>query len=316
MLKNKQIELLVLPAVQNIGEITKDMNIKVTKSYYSELEFIFKDNQVSILTEGRDINSFSAVWLSSYWPTRDLATAVKQYLDAYNIPTTYTESSTSKITDAMEFSLANILTPDTYYVKDSVALKHISDIEKICKYPMIMKTTKGFGGKNAELITSRKELKEAIENRDQKYKYMFQKYIDNNYDWGVMVVNGKIVSGERSYPKDGEFLNNCSAGATEIFTKIEDIPKEIQEIAYNGAKALGLSWSRADIVVEKTTNKPYLLEINRFPGITKDTTEVSGACEFITNHLAINNLLPNEIPTVAIDTSVAVPSLAFQSVIA
>ena len=33
MHKNQQIEILVLPSTQNIEEITKDLNIKITKAY-------------------------------------------------------------------------------------------------------------------------------------------------------------------------------------------------------------------------------------------------------------------------------------------
>ena len=296
MNKNNKIELLVLPSVKNIEEITKNINVKVTKAYYTELEFIFKNNKASILHNGRDINSFSAVWLSSYWSTRDIATAIKQYLDSYNIPTTHVESGTSKLTDAMGFSLENIPTPDTYFLKYTQTLHHLDDIEKICGFPVIMKTTKGFGGLNAKFIKSKKELIAEIESRNKNYEYMFQRFIPNDYDWGIMVVNGKVVSGERSYPKSGEFRNNHSIGATEIFADIETIPEEVKEIAINGAKALGLSWSRSDIVVDKTTKQPYLLEVNRFPGITSKTTEVSGAREFIKNYLDINGLLPKEMP--------------------
>lgn len=292
---NNKIELLVLPAVENIDDITKGLNIKVTKAYYSGLEFIFKDNKVSIIHKGRDLNTFTAVWLSSHWSTRDLASTVKQYLDSNDIPTTYVECSTSKITDAMDFSLGKILTPDTYYVRDSQAIKHLPDIERVCKYPMIMKTTTGFGGRNAALIRNRHELIHAIGSRDQSFKYMFQKFIPNDYDWGVMVVNGKVVSGEKSYPKDGEFRNNCSNGATEVFIDPEEIPEEIKDMALDGARTLGLSWSRADIVVDSETGQPYLLEVNRFPGITKGTTEVLGAYEFLTSYLEIKGLLPNEI---------------------
>jgi biotin carboxylase len=293
---NNKIDLLILPPVENIQDITKNMNVNVTTSYYSNLEFIFKDNEVSILYKGRDINTFSAVWLSSHWSSRELATAVKQYLDFYNIPNTYTETSTSKVTDSVGFSLSSLQCPDTYYVRTSRALSRILNIEKVCGYPMIMKRTKGFGGKNAEFINSRKELSLAIKHRNKKYQYMFQQFIENDYDWGVMVVNGKVVSGEKSYAKDGEFKNNAIAGAKEVFTELEDIPEEIQEMAISGARSLGLFWSRSDIIVDKYTNKPYLLEVNRFPGITKETTEVAGATEFISTYLDINGLLPKEVP--------------------
>ena len=307
MYKNQQIELLVLPAVQNIKDITKDLNVKITKAHYSNIEFIFKDNKVSILHKGRDINTFTAVWLSSHWSTRELASTVKQYLDSHNIPTTYVENNTSKITDTLDFAFGQLPIPNTYYVKDSQVLKHIEDIENVCNYPMIMKPTKGFGGKNTTLLNSRKDLLKAISTRKEQHKYMFQEFIPNEYDWGVMVVNDKVVSGEKSYPKCGEFRNNCSNGATEIFVDPKKIPEDIKEIAMLGARSLSLSWSRADIIIDKNTQKPYLLEVNRFPGITKGTTEVSGAKEFLTNYLEANGLLSKshsniQLPVLGIHT--------------
>ncbi|MCK9368401.1 hypothetical protein M0R04_00265 [Candidatus Dojkabacteria bacterium] len=282
-MNSKKIELLVLPSIQNIEEIIKGIPIVLTKANYSSLEFRFKDNAVSILHKGRDIKSFSLVWLSSSWYSRDLATTVKLYLDNYNVPNTFVEQSTSKITDNMNFVLNGIPCPNTYYMKKSKIMRHLEDIEAVCGYPMIMKDSKGHHGKNSAYISTREELIEKISNQKPRKRYIFQKYIANDYDWGVLVANNKVVSAERSYHKDGEFRNNV--GATEVFSNICDVPEDIKEIALKGSKILGLSWSRSDIVVDKKTSLPYLLEVNRFPGITTDSSEVTGACEFITKHI-------------------------------
>lgn len=281
--KKKQIELLVLPSIQNIEEISKDIPVKITKGYYSGLEFCFKNNKASILYKGRDIKTFSLVWLSSFWGSRDLATTVQLYLDHFKIPNTFVEQSTSKITDSMNFVLNKIPFPDTYYIDNTEISEHINDIEKICSYPLIMKDVKGCGGNNAAFITSREELLKSIADQNDSKKFLFQKYIVNDYDWGVLVANNKVVSAERSYPQDGEYRNNV--GAKEVFVDICDIPEDIKDIALKAGNTLGLSWSRSDIIVERGTGKPYLLEVNRFPGITTESSEVTGACEFLKNYL-------------------------------
>ena len=61
--------------------------------------------------------------------------------------------------------------------------------------------------------------------------------------------------------------------------------KEIKNIALNAGNALSLLWSRSDIIVDKNTHLPYILEVNRFPGITMGSTEVDGANNFIKNYL-------------------------------
>ncbi|MHC1716812.1 MAG: RimK family alpha-L-glutamate ligase [Candidatus Dojkabacteria bacterium] len=286
MKKNyKELELLVLPPTENIEEIIKDLPIKLTKAYYASLEFHFKDNIATILHEGRDIKTFSFVWLSSTWYTRDLATTVKLYLEKNNVPHSFVEQNTSKITDTMNFVLNEIPYPDTYYIESSKAMERLDEIEEICGYPMIMKSSKGFGGNDTSYIASREELIENISNRKENKKYLFQRYIENNYDWGILVANNEIISAERSYPMKGEFRNNSSAGATEVFEKLHDIPEDIKAIALKAGNVLGLQWSRSDIIVDSISGLPYLLEVNRFPGITMGSTEVTGASAFIKNCL-------------------------------
>ncbi len=280
------MEILVLPPTENIQAIIKNLPVKLTTAYYYSLQFQLKNNNTQILLNGRDIKEFSFVWLSSSWNTRDLATAVKIYLEESSTPHSFVEQNTSKITDSMTFVLNDIPYPNTYFVESMKTMDHLKQIEKTCGYPLIMKDSKGFGGNDMSYISCEEELKKVISKNHQNKKYIFQQYIPNNYDWGVLVSNNRIVSAERSYPKPGEFRNNCSAGATEIFDDIKNIPAGVKAIALKASTLLGLQWSRSDIIIDKISNKPYLLEVNRFPGITLDSTEVVGANSFLRSCLA------------------------------
>lgn len=280
-------DLLVLPSIENITEIVEDSstNIKLIKGHYYNLEFRFKESKVHLVHLGIDIKKFSTVWLTSFWGSRDLAYAVKLYLDHFGTPHTFVEESTSKITDQVKFTLNNILAPDTFFVDTQDIADYIEEIEEVCSYPLIIKDTRGSRGKYSAYIRNRKELLAKFPELLKHRKYLFQKFIPNEYDWGVLVANGKVISGEKSYPKDGEFRNNVCNGAKEVFVEIEDIPKPIQDMAVKASKALGLSWSRSDIIVDKNTNIPYMLEVNRCPGITSGTSEVSGAQQFLKSYL-------------------------------
>ncbi|MCA9382023.1 hypothetical protein KC660_01290, partial [Candidatus Dojkabacteria bacterium] len=164
-------------------------------------------------------------------------------------------------------------------------LKYIERIEEVCSYPLIVKDINGSGGKHSAHITNREELLKEYNSLPKHKKYMFQSYIVNDYDWGVMVANGRIVSAEKSYKLDGEFRNNAAQGAEEVFVKAGEIPENIKEIASRASEALKLTWSRSDILIQKDTGKAFLLEVNRFPGITSGSTEVTGAQQFIMSHL-------------------------------
>lgn len=278
--------LLVLPNIENIDEIIGEngSTINLTKGHFYNLEFRFKNNNAELLLNGMNIKDFSSVWLSSFWRSRDLAYAVKLYLDHFKTPHTYVEKSTSKITDQLYFVFNDILTPDLFFVDTPDITKYIEKIEDICSYPLIIKDIKGSRGLDSAFIRNREELMKQLLDLPKNKKYLFQKFVPNEFEWGVMVVNGNVVSAEKSYPKGDEFRNNAK-GTKEVYVAVKDIPKIISIMAIKASKALRLSWCRCDILVDKYTEIPYLLEVNRCPGITSGTSEVRGAQTFLKTYL-------------------------------
>lgn len=285
------LKLLVLPTIERIDEIVQGISkdISLTKGNLQKIEFAFKNNKVKLSYRGFDLKDFSLVWLSSFWNSRDIGYAIRIYLDHFNVKHSFVEKSTSKVTDQVNFGLNNILTPNTYFVNTKDISEYIERIEDVCGYPLIIKDTKGSRGKYSAYIKNRKELISKFRELPKHRKYIFQEYIPNEYDWGVLVANGEVVSAEKSYPKDGEFRNNASNGAREVFVNIEEIPDQIKDIAIRASEVLGLSWARSDIIVDKDTNIPYLLEVNRCPGITSGSTEVKGAQQFLNYYLGSTN---------------------------
>jgi len=276
-----------LPTVKDIEKVLArfPFPINLTKGNFKELEFIFHKKNTKILYNGINLTNFDFIWLSSYWDSRDLAYAVKLYLDKTKTKTTLAEKSTSKITDQMIFSLNGIPVPDSLFLGEKPIKDSLAQIKKVCGYPLIIKDTKGSRGLDSIYIENEEKLAKKLEQFPAHRKYFFQKYIPNQYDWGILVSNGEVVSGEKSYPEIGEFRNNVCNGAKEIFMNQKDIPNRIKQIAIKANNALGLTWSRSDIIIDKNTKEPYLLETNRMPGITPGTTEVYGAYKFLTSQI-------------------------------
>lgn len=286
-MKSKKFKLLVIPFLKNFSEVTAKFpfDVELTKGKFKDLEFSFQDNHVTILHKGVDLKEFSFVWLSSSWISRDLAYAIKLYLDNADVPYSYVEKGTSKITDHMLFALNKIQSPDTLFLGNKNIEKGIIQIEKICGYPLVVKDTKGSQGADSILVNTREELIEEMKKLPKHKKYLFQKFIPNDYDWGVMVVNGEVVSGEKRFPQLGEFRANICKGSTEVFFDPIDIPEKIKQMALDTSKALGLAWSRSDIIINKDTQMPYLMEINRFPGLTSKSSEIDGAYKFLSSQI-------------------------------
>jgi hypothetical protein len=284
---SKKFKLLILPSVVNIAQTIDKFPypVELTEGSFKNLEFTFQDKGVTITHKGVDLRDFSLVWLSSSWLSRDLAYAVKLYLRKSKTPYTYVEKGTSKITDHMLFSLNEINTPDTLFLGNNNIEKNLKLIKKICGYPLVIKDTKGSRGAYSILVKSDAELIEKLAELPEYKKYLFQRFIPNDYDWGILVANGKVVSGEKSYPCLGEFRNNTCNGAREVFVDSKKIPTQIKKMALKANNALGLSWSRSDIIIDRNTKMPYLMEINRLPGITPKTSEAEGVFKFLSSQI-------------------------------
>lgn len=275
--------ILILPATKSSEQIIAQSlhHYSLTKGRFSSIRFHFTNKSFRMLHENRDLSTFDSVWLSSHWNSRDIAYAIHHYLSHHNINCTYVEPSTSKITDQSIFVINGLTTPDTLFAPSLTYSNLIPEIEDNCGYPLIIKESKGSQGKRSLFIQNRVELNAAISKLSRKKRYVFQKYIHNEFEWGILVSHGKVVSAEKSYPSEGEFRNNVCNGAKEVFVPLSEVPQNIHDLALKACKSLGLSWARADILIEKSTGIPYLLEVNRFPGITENSSEVTGALNFL-----------------------------------
>lgn len=285
-MKNKK-KALIIPAISAIKEAIKSYadTYDFTLGSYKHLEIEFTEDGVQVFHKGIDLKDYDKVWLSSVWGTRDIAYAIHLYLEAYNIPNTGAEQACSKVVDQMKFALAGLRTPNTWYSSRHKLSPYLDNIEEICKYPMVIKDTMGSRGKYASYISDAEDLVTTSLSLPASKRYLVQEFVPNECEWGILVANSVIVSAEKSYPKKGEYRNNSCNGATEVFLPVEEIPKHIQELTLISAKTLDLTWCRVDILEDKNTGKPYVLEVNRFPGITSKSDEVRGVEKFLSSIL-------------------------------
>lgn len=291
-MQKKLFTILSLPTVKNTSQIIKKFSfpIELTKGKYRDIEIIFHNSIAHIIHKGTNIKDFSFVWLTSGWNQRDTAYAISLYLQSTKTPHSYAEKNSSKVTDCMVFAINNIPMPDTIFIDRKNIEKSIPLLKEVCGFPLIIKDIRGCQGKHSAYANNEVELLEKMKKLPKSKNFLFQRFITNEYDWGIMIANGVVVAGEKSYPCEGEFRNNTCNGAEECFVTVKDIPQEIKNIAIKASGILGLSWSRADIIIDKTTQKPYLLEVNRFPGITSQSNEVTGAYTFLASHIAPSGL--------------------------
>ncbi|MFZ6022213.1 MAG: ATP-grasp domain-containing protein [Patescibacteria group bacterium] len=259
--------------------------VKLVRGYYRDVEICFEQNGITIRLNGIDLREFDFVWVSGSWSKRDIAHAISLYLAHYNRPHTIVSegAGTSKLVDMVHYALHKLPQPKSYFCTNTEYLRRAEAIGEFCQFPLIAKDVKGTFGRKSFLANNLTELKQHLFSIDDTTDYIFQEFIPNQYDWGIIVGNGTILSAEKSYRniESTAFMNHASAGAKEVFVPIEKVPKKIASLALKANNILSLQWARSDIVIDQETQKPYMLETNRSPRMTRRSTEVDAFATFI-----------------------------------
>lgn len=169
--------------------------------------------------------------------------------------------------------------PLTYTVFND---KNLDEIIGTLGSPVIVKLSETHQGKGIFLCNSEEEIKGVIA-KNPGQTYLLRKFIPNDGDLRVFVVGGRAIGAmKRISTREGEFRSNISVGGKGKFFDLEK-NKEIKELAEKSAKVTGVEIAGVDVIINKETSEPYILEVNvgpQFKGLEK-YTRVNVAGEII-----------------------------------
>lgn len=158
----------------------------------------------------------------------------------------------------------------------TVKKKQEAPLEKIRNlgYPVVVKPNSGGSSVATFIVKSEEELYKSIEEAlEYDEEVIIEQYLPGN-EYTVCVLNGDVLP-ILSIKSTGEFFDYTSKYADkgakeEIIQLPEELEREIREIALNCWGIFNCkAYSRVDIIV--SNNKPYVLEINTLPGMTKNS---------------------------------------------
>ncbi len=162
--------------------------------------------------------------------------------------------------------------------------KSIDSVIKDFNFPLILKTSGGRQGKGVFKI----EDKDALKNKsDELFKVspslVIREFIPNDGDIRIFTVGYKTIAAMKRIPtQKGEFRSNISQGGRGENFNLDDYPK-IRDIAEKASKIMETEIAGVDIIIDKKTRMPYILEINpgpQFTGLEK-YTKVNAAKKII-----------------------------------
>jgi RimK family alpha-L-glutamate ligase len=160
------------------------------------------------------------------------------------------------------------------------------------RFPLIVKISEGRQGKGVFKVNDLEELKVKVkELLVENPSVVLRKFIPNDGDIRIFTVGFKAIGAMRRVPtKEGEFRSNISQGGRGENYNLEDNP-EIKQLAEKLSEITRTEIAGVDIMINKETGKPYILEINPGPQFTgfEKYTGINAAGAIIEYFEKLNN---------------------------
>lgn len=229
-----------------------------------------KDGTVTVrdLRNNRDLNEYAFVHFLNVHFAHDHFMAVSLYLDLHHIPwifeTDVKGTAFSKISQMVLFSLHDIPVPDTLTVWAGDA--HLREAQRFIRPPFIMKANDGTKGNDNYLVKSWDEYEQILRDSETR-AFIVQPFHPNDGDYRFLYLGDQVMAFYRQSENNDTHLNNSSQGAQGKRVPLDTCDAKLLELAQKTMQVFGREIGGVDILVDKQTNKPYILEVNHTPAI-------------------------------------------------
>jgi RimK family alpha-L-glutamate ligase len=150
-------------------------------------------------------------------------------------------------------------------------------------FPLILKKSESRQGKGIYKVEDEKELVRIIEElKQESSSFVMREFIPNDGDIRVFTVGYKAIGAMKRTPRPGDFRSNISQGGSGEKFDLTSDPK-VREIAEKASWVTATEIAGVDIIINRKTKLPYILEINpgpQFEGLEK-YTQTNAALEII-----------------------------------
>jgi len=221
---------------------------------------------------GCSLDSFDLVYFELWYKARQQALAAARFCKRKGIPFFSNEmidlDPDTKIGELAVMSDNDIPLPNTF-TSSRKEIKRVFRMNSPIDYPLIVKADDGYGGHNNFLVKDYDELGSVLDEYRQ-LTFVVQEFIPNDRDYRCIVFGGEIkfVLQRKRDENSGKHTNNTSSGAEGKSIPIDSLSEEARGIVVKAATILGRdSFAGVDLMIDKDTGKPYILEVNQTPQI-------------------------------------------------
>ena len=282
-----------LHAKKTLALLSKKLKIQHVENvigYFEDVSITMEKSTLDIFIKSQNMRSFSAIYFRKVGKFKYFAHLMSQYayennmrfLDRFRLTTVFR----TKVNQCATFAVKNIPFPKTF-ASGQWNDASIKKALKTLSMPIIIKNLNSSQGKGVDIARTATELRTKIKKLTLgKIQFILQDFINNDFEYRILVLGGKAAIAETKTRQDNEFRNNVSLGATEKFISLSSVPKNVLRNAEKAAKALKIDIAGVDVVVDKITNIAYVLEVNTAPQFTLDE-KISNELNSITHYLSL-----------------------------
>ena len=302
------------PLINEMNRLFPHSDLRFKASALSQLGFWVSNTEASIRDpEGNfDIADFDLVVFRIIGDYKEEAMAAAIYLTNKNkkfIDSEYPRTF-GKLGSIMRHWDAGLSVPDTIYGPNDFLMNELGSRIGL---PAVAKSINGRKGRDNYLVRSTSDLADVLVDANHNINFMVQKYIPNNGDYRVLVMDGRDAVVSLREGDGSTHLNNVSAGGTEKLVGIDDIMPEVK-LARQAAKKEGLQVAGVDIITDKNTGQPYILEVNRAPQLTIDE-EVSSFYQLMDKITKSRRILNRPVEVIGRRVNTRIPELHIKNIV-
>lgn len=249
---------------------------KVTLGLFADLTFEIDGKKVKVRLNQKPITDFDLVVFRGV-ENGFLTLAGSLALCLEHLQVEYTDTAFkqigpfgSKMTTLIKLSLSGLPMMPSYYCQHPKIRERMDEIINRFDFPLIAKELSLQGGKGVFLLKKKKDF-DFLKTIEWERQFLFQDFHPDNEEYRLLVLGYKpMVYYQKIRTDPNEFRANTALGAKEKYMAVSQAPKKMKVMAVKAARVLNYEIAGVDFLIDKRTQKIWLLEVNRGPGLTYD----------------------------------------------
>lgn len=283
----KRILILATARAQNKEKLTAylkkhfEKKAEVSLRIFSDITFSIKANEAVVEIDGVNIDSYDLIYFRKTSGYLSFANALAIYLNYKKIKffdNLFINGSFSgdKFTALMRMAVNGIpIVPSFLCWKGSIQ-KNKEMIVKKFGFPVVAKEVTTQRMQSVYLLKTLSDFDKLPDRtvKDLDARYLFQKFIDFDKEFRLLVLGSKIgIIHTKTIRDNTSFLVRYNdINELPKFIDPNETPSTIKDVAIKAAETLHIQIAGVDVCRERESGRIFIFEVNRGPGLEYDTS--------------------------------------------